>query len=475
VRVLFGKPQFRGPRNKARGCAFPIAASFTMTSQKDPMPDAAVYVGIVGLGTVGTGVAKVLSAHAQRIERRAGRPVLLRSAVVRDLSRPRGVDLPAGVLTDDIRAVLDDPNISVAVHTVGGLHPAREILLQLLESGKDVVTANKALLCEFGDELFDRARKLGRTIAFEAAVAGGIPIIATVGQCLAANQITSISAILNGTSNFILTQMTSQGSSYHEALKSAQQAGYAEQDPTLDIDGTDAAQKLVILTQLAYGLKAPLAAFPRRGIDTLELADLRYAGELGYAVKLLAVSRLVGNELEMHVQPTLVRHHTPLAEIRGAFNAIALAGDVVGETWYSGPGAGQMPTASAVVADLIDVVAGRARLTFPRLALWQEPSEFRLQPPEKIASRFYLRFNVLDRPHVLADLADILGRNEISIASVIQHEAPEVQGNGAGRSQVVPLVIMTHRTTEGQMRSAEQLLAALPAIRPPHVRMGVAD
>ncbi|MSR56771.1 MAG: homoserine dehydrogenase [Planctomycetaceae bacterium] len=435
-----------------------------------------VNVAIVGLGTVGTGVARVLLDQPERIARRAGRPVVLRRAVVRNAAKSRDIQLPSGILTTDVAEVVNDREIQVALHLVGGIHPAREIMLDLLIAGKDVVTANKALLCEYGDELFAKARELGRTIAFEAAVAGGIPIIAAVGQSLAGNQILSISAILNGTSNYILTQMVRENWSYREALKRAQELGYAEEDPTLDVDGTDAAQKLVILTQLAFGVKAPLSSFPRQGIDTLELADLRYAAELGYTVKLLAVSRLVNGELEMRVQPTLVRQHTPLAEIHGAFNAIALVGDVVGETWYSGPGAGQMPTASAVIADLIDTIAGRTQITFPRLELWRHKSApYALQPREKISSRFYLRFNVLDRPHVLADIADILGKSEISIASVIQHEAPEVAHVESGAKPVVPLVIMTHRTTEGNLQAAEQKLNQLSSITPPRVRMAVAD
>ncbi len=434
-----------------------------------------VSVAIVGLGTVGTGVARVLVDQPERIARRAGRGVRLRHAVVRDLAKARGVELPTGLVTDNLQRVVRDREVQIAVHLVGGIHPAREIMLDLLDAGKDVVTANKALLCEHGSELFARARELGRTIAFEAAVAGGIPIIATVGQCLAANQITSIAAILNGTSNYILTQMVRENWPYSQALKSAQELGYAEEDPTFDIDGTDAAQKLVLLTQLAFGVKAPLAAFPRNGIDTLELSDLTYAAELGYTVKLLAVSRLVAGQLEMHVQPTLVRHHTPLAAVHGAFNAIRLTGDVVGETWYSGPGAGQMPTASAVVADLIDTIVGRTRLTFPRLEIWREPAPYVLQPRENIVSRFYLRFNVLDRPHVLADIADILGRNNISLASVIQHEASETSLGENGEKRVVPLVIMTHRTTMGHVQQAERELSRLTSITPPHVRMPIAD
>lgn len=436
----------------------------------------AVNVAIVGMGTVGTGVARVLLEEPERMTRRAGKPIQLRRAVVRDLSKNRGLNLPAGILTTDVASVVRDKEIQVAVHLVGGINPARQILLDLLESGKDVVTANKALLCEHGDELFARARELGRTIAYEAAVAGGIPIIATLGQSMTANQITSISAILNGTTNFILTQMVGENWTYPEALKKAQELGYAEADPTLDVDGTDAAQKLVLLTQLAFGVKVPLSAFPRRGIDTLQLSDLKYAAEMGYTVKLLAVSKLVEGQLEMHVQPTLVRHHTPLAEVRGPFNAISVIGDVVGETWYSGAGAGQMPTASAVVADLVDTVVGRARLTFPRLEIWRDSAPFPIQPAEHSSSRYFLRFNVEDRPHVLADIADILGTNNISIASVIQHEAPEVQGAAEfARSPTVPLVIMTHRTSEGNIRAAEVELNRLAALRPPHVRMPVAN
>jgi homoserine dehydrogenase len=360
----------------------------------------------------------------------------------------------------------------VAVEVVGGVAFARRAVLELLAAGKDVVTANKALLCEFGDELFSRARELGRTICFEAAVAGGIPIIATVGQSLAANQITSISAILNGTSNFILTEMTNHLQPYQDTLRRAQELGYAEADPTLDIDGTDAAQKLVILTQLAFGTRVPLSAFPRQGIDTLELADIRYAAELGYVVKLLAVSKLVNGMLELHVMPTLVRRHTPLAGVQGPFNAIGLAGDVVGETWYFGRGAGQLPTASAVLADLIDLAVGRAQLTFSRLEIWAKDA-FPIQPTEKMSSRYYLRFNVEDRPHVLADIADVLGRNNISIASVIQHEAPE--SDDSGTRSLVPLVIMTHRTAAGNLMAAERELAQLNALHPPSVRMQVAD
>lgn len=433
-------------------------------------------VGLIGLGTVGTGVARLLTEHSDRMLRRAGRPIELRRVVVRNRDKPRDVNLPGAIITDDVRQVIDDPEIDLAVQLIGGLNPAREIMQALLQSGKDVVTANKALLCEYGGELFAQARESGRCIGFEAAVAGGIPIIAAMGQSMAANQIRSIEAILNGTSNFILTEMLQTGRSYQDVLAEAQQLGYAEADPSMDVDGTDAAQKLVILAQLAFGTRVPLTAFPRQGIDTLELADLKYAAELGYTVKLLAVARLVDNQLEMHVQPSLVRHDRPIAGVDGPCNMIALEGDAVGRTWHSGPGAGQMATASAVVADILDAAIGRAQLTFPRLDLWQENAQRSVQPAEEIARRFYLRFSILDRPHVFADIADILGRHEISLASIIQHEAPEYEkGSGAPLAPIVPVVAMTHRTTEGSLRAAEVEFAKLDSVIAPYIRMPVGD
>jgi homoserine dehydrogenase len=428
-------------------------------------------VALLGLGNVGTGVAKLLLEHADRIARRAGRPIELRRVIVRDLAKPRSVILPAHLVGDDPRRVIDDREIDVAIELMGGVSPAFDLFQGLLESGKDVVTANKALLCERGDVLFARARALGRTVAFEGAVAGGIPIIACINQSMTANQITGIEAILNGTSNFILTEMLARDLPYQAILAEAQRLGYAEADPTMDVDGTDAAQKLDLLVQLAFGTKVPLSAFTRQGIDSLELADLKYAAELGYVVKLLAVAKLVDGQLEMHVQPTLVHRDQSLAQCGGAFNMIALEGDAVGKTVYSGAGAGQMAAASAVVADLIDVATGRAAMTFPRIDVWNDRPPLPVQRPEDVANRYYLRFNVIDRPHVFADIADILGRNGISLASIIQHEAPE---SDAAES-IVPLVVMTHRTTYGRLLSADRELDRLDSLRSPRVRMPVAD
>lgn len=437
------------------------------------MSSSPLNVAIIGMGTVGTGVAKILLNRAEQMTTRAGRPIHLKRAVVRDLSRPREIDLPPEVLTDDIETVISDPSIDVVIQLVGGIDPAYDIMLRTLESGKDVVTANKALLCEKGESLFQRARELGRCICFEAAVAGGVPLIETVTQAMSANQITSIEAILNGTSNYILTQMFSHNVSYEDAVRSAQEIGYAEADPAMDVDGTDAAQKLGILVQLALGIKVGLDQFLRQGIDSLSLADLQYAHELGYTVKLLAVAKLLDGQLEMHAQPTLIRNDNPLAHVEDAYNKIALEGDAVGKIWLSGMGAGQMATASAVVANLIDVAVGRAAITFPRLDLWNPRPDIKIMPREEISRRYFLRLNVEDRPHVLADITNVLGDHEISIASLVQHEAPEV--DQAEDYPIVPLVIMTHRTTEGRFQAASRELDQLTCIRAPFVRMPVND
>ncbi len=379
------------------------------------------------------------------------------------------------MLTDDWQRVRDDPDVKIVLQLVGGTDKAREMMQGFLKAGKQIITANKALLCDHGPELFALARENHSTIAFEAAVAGGVPIIAALSQSMTANQITSINAILNGTSNFILTEMLSTGRSYEEVLKEAQNLGYAEADPSMDVDGTDAAQKLVLLTQLAYGTRVPLESFPRQGIDMLQLADLRYAQELGYTIKLLAVAKLIKNQLEMHVQPTLVKSERPLARTEGAFNQIALEGDAVGTTWYAGAGAGQMATASAVVADLIDTVTGRTKASFAQLDLWNEGPQIPLKPFEEFSSRYYLRFNMEDRPHVFADLADVLGRHQISLASIIQHEAPELDDETTDSYPMVPVVVMTHRTKRGQIQQANEELNQLASLRPPFTMLPVAD
>jgi homoserine dehydrogenase len=427
-------------------------------------------VAIIGLGTVGQGVAKLLLDHGDRTARHAGRTLWLEKAVVRDMKKARSCDLPKGVLTDRVDDVINDPEIKVVASLIGGLEPERTIMLRLLESGKDVVTANKALLAEHGPELFDRARELGRSIAFEASVAGGIPIIANISQCLSANQIKSLHGILNGTTNFILSKMHDEGASYAEVLREAQRLGYAEADPAFDVNGSDAAQKLAILAHLAFGARVNWKEIPRVGIDKLDTADVRYAKEMGYRIKLLAVADLVDDKLvELDVSPALVRARSPLAEVTGPFNAIRVEGDAVGPLFFHGQGAGQMPTASAVVADIIDTAVGRTAITFRTLELWSNrQASVTAAPSDAASAKFYLRVMVEDRPGVLAQVTTALGEHNISIASVLQHEPLEAKGT-------VPLVIMTHETTEGAAARACEAIDKLKPVRGETVRMWVRD
>jgi len=430
-------------------------------------------VAIVGLGTVGSGVARLLLDHGDRTARHAGRTMWLKKAVVRDLQRQRNVDLPADVLTSSLDDVINDNEITVVAQLIGGLEPARTIMLSLLESGKDIVTANKALLAEHGPELFTRARELGRSIAFEAAVAGGIPIIANISQCLSANQIRSLEGILNGTSNFIVTQMGENNLSYDDVVQEAQRLGYAESDPTMDVDGTDAAQKLAILAHLAFGATVDWSQIPRVGIDGLDPEDLTYAQKLGYRIKLLATANLAQDGLELSVSPTLLPVGTPLAEVRDAFNAIQVIGDAVGPVFYHGQGAGQMPTASAVAADLIDTAVGRTRLTFQTLEYFSidQPPRVKLRDGDTSSGRYYFRLSVSNHPGTLASIAAVLAEHEISIASVIQHEGRE----GGPHRDPVPLVIMTHLATEGMARMATDKMQALDSVKGSVVRLRVKD
>ncbi len=436
------------------------------------MPDTqqTAKVALIGLGTVGQGVARLLLEQSERITRQAGRKIELIKAVVKHLDKPRDFSLPSSLLTDDLECVVQDPDISIVVELMGGIDPAGTIVNRLLESGKDIVTANKALLAEQGMALCDTARKRGCSIAFEAAVAGGIPIVANISQCLSANQITSIRAILNGTCNHILTEMESRNVDYASALREAQELGYAEADPTFDIDGTDTVQKLAILTQLAFGTRVHWREIPYQGIEKIDLEDLHFARQLGFRIKLLATAQLLGRELELHVAPTLVRIGSPLAEVHGARNAVDVAGDAVGSVFYEGYGAGQMPTASAVVADVIDTVVGRAALTFETLEPWKLLSHAPLvRDPAAAESCYYLRLRVEDRPSVLAEIAGVLGKKAISIASVIQPPTAS-ENNGS-----VPLIIMTHQTTAGAIQEATETIAALPCLLSRGVCLPVLD
>jgi homoserine dehydrogenase len=428
-------------------------------------------IALIGCGTVGGGVARLLLEQPERLAARAGRPLALRRVVVRDVDKPRAVRLPRELLTADLQQVLRDPQIKVAVELVGGVHWARRAVLALLESGKDVVTANKALLALHGAEVFDAARRHGRAVAFEASVAGGVPIISALTNGLAANQILAIQGILNGTSNFILTGMTDGGRTYAEALAEAQRRGYAEADPTLDVNGADAAHKLAILAHIAFGVPVPLSAIECRGIADVDPLDVRFAGELGYVIKLLAEAFLLDGQLALHVSPVLLRRMAPLAQVRGPYNAIYVVGDAVGDVLFYGQGAGQMPTASAVTADLIDLAIGRSQRTFQTLRLWApNGTRAQLRPPATVRTRFYLRLLVDDRPGVLAEVCGVLAHHQISIASVIQHETPDET-----EAVRVQLVIMTHTSPTGAFRAAAADMERLRCVAAPAVYYPVGD
>ncbi len=434
------------------------------------MPDHPLNIALIGFGTVGTGVARILAEQSEQLSVRAGRELCLSRIVVRDVDKAREF-VPAGVpVTNNIDDVIGDDSIDLAVQLIGGTDAALSYAGRLLKSGKDLVTANKALICAHGNELFDIAAKAGRTICFEAAVAGGIPVVNAITTALTGNRIETIEGILNGTSNFILTQMLSENQTYEQALRLAQQLGYAESDPTLDVDGTDAAQKLAILTRLAFATDVPVDRMVCEGIDRLTLADLEAADSLGYRIKLLAVSKINQDRLEVSVRPTLVPDDSTLAQTNGADNTVTLTGHAVGRLRLSGAGAGQMPTASAVMADVIDYACGRAVNTFQAvLRNRQQPSLTGL-PQEEPAHRYYLRCTVDDRPHVLADVTDILGRHEVSISSMLQSEPshPETPDQSAR------LIIMTHRVKEGRMRAADAELDALSCIQGRCLRLSVA-
>jgi homoserine dehydrogenase len=432
-------------------------------------------IALLGCGTVGSGVARLLLEQPERLAARAGRPLVLHRIVVRDPARRRPLAVPRDLLTTDPAAVLGDPAIEVVVELVGGVDWARRAVRDLLAAGKDVVTANKALLAEHGAEIFDTARRHGRAVAFEASVAGGVPIIAALAQSLAANQIVSLQGILNGTCNFILTGMTEHDRSYADALAEAQQRGYAEADPTLDVDGSDSAHKLAILAQIAFGMTVPQSAIERRGIADLQEIDIRFGRELGYTIKLLAEAWLettsTPRRLALHVSPVLLRQLTPLAQVRGAYNAIHVVGDAVGDTLYYGQGAGQMPTASAVVADIIDLAVGRAQQTFQTFRLWSGGgSNIVLRSSATVRSRFYLRLLVTDQVGVMAEITAVLARHQISIASIIQHEALEEH-----EGDTVPLVIMTHTALTGDFRAAVAEIDRLDCTTAPSVYYPVAD
>ena len=416
-----------------------------------------INVGIIGFGTVGTGTARILLKNHDIIFKRTGLDIRLKRIADLDIKRDRGLKVPEGVLTTDARDILEDKDIDIVVELIGGIHPAKEFILQAINNNKHVVTANKALLATEGNEIFLEAEGKGVFIGFEASVAGGIPIIKVMQEGLVANRILNIYGIINGTSNYILTKMTEEAKEFSVALKEAQGLGYAEADPTFDIEGIDSAHKLTILSSLAYGIPLSYKEVYKEGITRITSQDIDFARELGYKIKLLAITKAVDNEVEMRVHPTMIPQDYIISKVDGVYNAIYVEGDAVGSTLYYGRGAGDMPTGSAVVADIVDIAkkaeSGKGHYSFLR------PSNLRIRKMEDIESMYYFRFSAIDKPGVLSKISGILGENNISIASVIQ------KGRRIGGA--VPLVVLTHLAKERDVIKAIEAIDNLPVVTEP--------
>jgi homoserine dehydrogenase len=419
-----------------------------------------INVGLLGLGTVGGGTLTVLRRNAEEITRRAGREIRVVRAAVRNAEKARVLagDLPLSTNPFD---VVDDPEIDIVVELIGGLEPARELVLQAIQNGKHVVTANKHLVAKHGNEIFAAAQAKGVMVAFEAAVAGGIPIIKALREGLTANRIEWLAGIINGTSNFILSEMRDKGAAFDDVLKEAQRLGYAEADPTFDIEGIDAAHKLTILSAIAFGIPMQFDRAYTEGISRLTREDVQYAEELGYRIKLLGIARRTEAGIELRVHPTLIPERRLIANVDGAMNAILVKGDAVGPTLYYGAGAGAEPTASAVIADLVDVTrlhTADPHHRVPHLAFQPDQlADTPILPMDEVRTSYYLRLRAFDRPGVLADITRILADSEISIDAMVQKEPAE------GEEQV-NIILLTHITVEKNINAAIAKIEALDTV-----------
>ncbi|MFA5517286.1 MAG: homoserine dehydrogenase [Desulfuromonadales bacterium] len=419
-----------------------------------------IKVGLLGFGTIGTGVVRIFQQNAGLLEERLGARLELARIADLDIVRDRGVSIPSEILTTSAEAVLDDPDIDLVIELIGGYEPARTFVLRAIANGKHVVTANKALLALHGDEIFAAAARKGVDIFFEGAVAGGIPVIAAIKENLCANNFRSILGILNGTCNYILSRMTNDGADFSEVLRDAQANGYAEADPTFDIEGIDTAHKLAILIALSFGARVKFDHIHTEGISDISALDIQFAGQFGYKIKLLAISKMSDGQIEARVHPTMIPLNYPLADVDGVFNAVRLLGDFVGPVMLYGRGAGMDPTASAIMGDVMAIARNLLTSSAGRTpAMAYRPEAIRdlpIKAMDEIVTQYYLRFAALDKPGVLAKIAGILGRHDISINSMIQ---PERQVGGA-----VPIVLMTHEAREANIRKALQEIDALPEI-----------
>ncbi|MFZ1575071.1 MAG: homoserine dehydrogenase [Chromatiaceae bacterium] len=421
-----------------------------------------VKIGLLGLGTVGGGTVTVLTRNAVEIARRAGREIhIARAAAIQYNPDIPGLD-QIGEIGNDGFALVDDPEIDIVIELIGGYSPARELVLRAIANGKHVVTANKALIAHHGNEIFAAAREQGVVVAFEAAVAGGVPIIKALREGLAANHIEWIAGIINGTGNFILTEMRDKGRDFADVLAEAQALGYAEADPTFDVEGIDAAHKLTILGALAFGIPLQFEKTFTEGISRIQAQDVAYAAELGYRIKHLGIARRSGHGIEMRVHPTLIPHRRLIANVDGVMNAVLVKGDAVGPTLYYGAGAGALPTASAVVADVLDVtrvLTSDPGNRVPHLAFQpDEIADIPVLAMEDVETAYYLRIAALDQPGVMAEIAGILGSEGISIEAIKQKEPEEGETH-------VPLIMLSHRVREGRMNRAIARIEALNTVK----------
>lgn len=416
-----------------------------------------ISVGIIGFGTVGTGTVKILLENREIIKERLGFEINLRRIADLDIKKDRGIKLPKGILTISADDILRDPEIDIVVELIGGIRPAKDFILKAINNHKHVVTANKALLATEGNEIFALAHKKGVEIGFEASVAGGIPIIKVIREGLVANRIKAVYGIINGTSNYILTKMTEENVEFSEALKEAQALGYAEDDPTLDIEGIDSAHKLSILACLSYGILVSYKDIYTEGISRVTPQDIGFASELGYKVKLLAIAKESDSKIELRVHPTMLPKEYLISKVDGPFNAIYVEGDATGSTLYYGKGAGSMPTGSAVVSDIVDIARNIRKNATGRVpVLTRTLRNLRIKKMDDVTSKYYFRFSALDKPGVLSKISGILGSYNISIASVIQ------KGRRVG--EAVPLVVLTHEAKEKDVRQAIREIDQLPVV-----------
>jgi homoserine dehydrogenase len=429
-----------------------------------------VKVGLIGFGTVGSGVAKILLDQRAEIREKTGIDIELASVVDLDTTTPRPVILPEGLLTDDLNSILEDDSIDIAVELVGGTTFAKDLQSDMLKKGKSVVTANKALLAKHGIELYKIARDNGKCIAFEASCAGGIPVVSALRSGLAANRIEKIYGILNGTCNYILTSMAKSGADFPDALKDAQKLGYAEADPTLDINGGDSGHKLAILASIAFGYEVEFDDVYVEGIESISINDIRRGEEMGYAIKLLGIAEKSDDgRLWLRVVPAFIADDELLAQVSGPFNAVSIFGSAVGNTMFYGRGAGMMPTASAVVADIIEVANGNSKRLFDTLiSKPHEETKKVLADVKDSVSRYYIRLNALDKPGVFAAIADTLGKFNISISGALQHE-------GQAPENYVPVMITTHFTTQRKIENAIKAICGLNIVAEKPVCIQIVD